>query len=313
MILVRARQAASPNRHDPGRTSIDSIAPAWITNPRPPAAASEAGVAAFPRRPVAFLWHYIKRRPLLHFVAVTSVLAAASCACVSQYSLKLIVDGMSQGAGHIGAVWLALALFAGLLGGESAFWRLGSWFGYRAMLADKAEAKLDLFHHLGGHPSRYFADLLGGALASRISATGDAIQQVLSIVLFNVAPVCADFFAALVILATVEWHLVAALCLFVLLAIGALALFGHRGTPRHLVYADRAAEVGGALVDVVSNIWTVKAFSAHLRERRRFAQLLQTEASAHRDSLIYIERMRVLHDLGLWLMAGGMLICSLHL
>jgi len=254
-----------------------------MDHPRPPAAASEAGVAAFPRRPVAFLWHYIKRRPLLHFVAVTSVLAAASCACVSQYSLKLIVDGMSQGAGHIGAVWLALALFAGLLGGESAFWRLGSWFGYRAMLADKAEAKLDLFHHLGGHPSRYFADLLGGALASRISATGDAIQQVLSIVLFNVAPVCA------------------------------LALFGHRGTPRHLVYADRAAEVGGALVDVVSNIWTVKAFSAHLRERRRFAQLLQTEASAHRDSLIYIERMRVLHDLGLWLMAGGMLICSLHL
>src|SRR5262249_42847846 len=77
--------------------------------------------------------------------------------------------------------------------------------------------------------------------------------------------------------------------------------------------AERAAEVGGALVDVVSNIWTVKAFSAHSRERRRFAQLLHSEATAHRNSVMYIERMRVLHDLALWLMAGGMLIWSLHL
>jgi ATP-binding cassette subfamily B protein len=41
--------------------------------------------------------------------------------------------------------------------------------------------------------------------------------------------------------------------------------------------------------------------------------LLNTEATAHRNSVMYIERMRVLHDLALWLMAGGMLIWSLHL
>ena len=57
-------------------------------------------------------------------------------------------------------------------------------------------------------------------------------------------------------------HLVAALFLFVLLSAAALALFGQRGSPRHRAYADRAAEVGGELVDVVSNIWVVKAFSA---------------------------------------------------
>lgn len=112
-----------------------------------------------------------------------------------------------------------------------------------------------------------------GSLAGRISLTGDSVQQTLSIVLFKIAPVCADFCAALVILATVGWRLVTALGLFVLVAVGTLALFGQRGTPRHRAYADRAAEVGGALVDVLSNIWTVKAFSAHSRERRRFAQL----------------------------------------
>jgi ATP-binding cassette subfamily B protein len=225
----------------------------------------------------------------------------------------MIVDAMAQGIDHIAVAWRALAVFAGLLAAESLLWRFGSWLGYRAILVDKAEAKLDLFDHLGGHSSRYFTDLLSGSLANRISSTGDAVQQTLSIVLFNIAPVCADFCAALAILATVGWRLVAALGLFVLVAAGTLALFGQRGTPRHRAYADRAAEVGGALVDVVSNIWTVKAFSAHSRERRRFAQLLNTEATAHRNSVMYIERMRVLHDLALWLMAGGMLIWSLHL
>jgi len=267
----------------------------------------DPGAAAFPRRPIAFLWHYVRRRPLLHLAAIGSVVCAASFACFAQYGLKLIVDAMARGHEYLGQVWWALAIFAGLLLGESLLWRSGSWFGYRAMLVDKAEAKLDLFNHLSGHSSRYFNDRMSGALANRISSTGDAVQQVLSTVLFNMAPVCADFCAAMAMLATVDWHIGAALSTFVVLGAGALARFSHRGTSRHRAYADRAAEVGGELVDVVSNIWVVKAFSALWRERRRFEQLLDAEAGAHRDSLMYVEKLRVVHDLGLWLIGGGML------
>jgi ATP-binding cassette subfamily B protein len=274
---------------------------------------STPGAADFPRRPVPFLWHYIRRRPSIHAAAVVSVLGAASFACIAQFGLKLIVDAMAGGPQQISQVWWALALFGALLAGESALWRFGSWFGYRAILVDKAEAKLDLFGHLSGHSSRYFSDRMGGSLANRISSTGDSVQQVFSAVLFNIAPVCADFCAAMAMLATVEWHLVAALFAFVLLAAGTLIRLSHRGMPRHRFHADRAAEVGGELVDVVSNIWVVKAFSARARERGRFERLLKIEEGAHRHSVMYVERMRVLHDLSLWLMAGGMLAWTLHL
>ena len=274
---------------------------------------SGPGAAEFPRRPLAFLWHYVRRRPLLHAAALISVLGAASFACVAQFGLKLLVDAMAAGPQQIARVWWALALFAALLAGESALWRFGSWFGYRAILVDKAEAKLDLFDHLSGHSSRYFSDRMGGSLANRISSTGDSVQQVFSAVLFNIAPVCADFCAALAMLATVEWHLVAALFVFVSVAAGTLVRLSHRGMPRHRFHADRAAEVGGELVDVLSNIWVVKAFSARTRERRRFERLLKAEQGAHSESLMYVERMRVLHDIGLWLMAAGMLAWTLHL
>lgn len=265
------------------------------------------GTATFPRQPIAFLWHYIKRRPFLHLAAVASVGGAAACASASQYGLKLIVDAMAGGSAHIAGVWTALAVFATLAAGESLLWRGGGWFGHRAMLADKADAKLDLFNHLSGHCGRYFSDRLGGALAGRVSGTGDAVQQIFQIALFTIVPVCADFCVALVMLAMVEWHLVAVLGTFVLLSAGILVRLSQHGAPRHRLHADRAAEVGGELVDVLSNIWVVKAFSTRARERSRFAQLLNTEECAHRHSLMYIERLRALHDLALWLMAGGML------
>jgi ATP-binding cassette, subfamily B, bacterial len=313
MIFVRAMRSIALWWHASERFSTAPLRLADLTWPPNPVQEASPGAADFPRRPVAFLWHYIKRRPLLHVAALVSVLGAAAFACFAQFGLKLIVDAMAGGPEHLQQVWEALAIFAILLGGESMLWRIGSWLGYRAMLADKAEAKLDLFNHLCGHCSRYFADRLGGSLANRISATGDSVQQIFSISLFSIAPVCADFCAALVLLATVDLHLVGVLGLAVLFSGGALARFGHQGAPRHRFHADRAAEVGGELVDVLSNIWVVKAFSARARERARFERLLDIEKTSQHHSLMYIERMRVLHDLGLWLISGGMLAWTLYL
>ena len=175
MTLVRETRAAPSSLKEMGR----SLAAVWkFRSPKPANCATLRGVAAFPRRPIPFLWHYVRRRPLLHFTALAAVLGAAAAACVAQYGLKLIVDAMAQGATHMTAVWWALAVFLGLLAGESLLWRSGSWLGYRAMLTDKAEARLDLFDHLGGHSSRYFTDVMSGSLASRVSSTGDPVQQV---------------------------------------------------------------------------------------------------------------------------------------
>src|SRR5919197_386010 len=83
----------------------------------------EPGAAGFPLRPVAFLWHYIKRRPLVHLGALACVVAAATFASVSQYGLKLIVDALAEGPQYASNVWWTLAVFLALVGSESIFWR----------------------------------------------------------------------------------------------------------------------------------------------------------------------------------------------
>src|SRR5215475_12062926 len=119
MILVRATRAAPSSLKEMGR----SLIAAWkFRAPQPANRVPLRGVAVFPRRPIPFLWHYARRRPLLHFTALAAVLGAASAACAAQYGLKLIVDAMAQGAERMAGVWLALAVFVGLLAGESLLW-----------------------------------------------------------------------------------------------------------------------------------------------------------------------------------------------
>src|SRR5439155_21766541 len=105
MILVRATRAAPSSLKEMGR----SLTAAWkFRSPHPTSRAPLRGVAAFPRRPISFVWHYVRRRPLVHFTALAAVLGAAAAACAGQYGLKLIVDSMAQGAEHMTAVRLAL-------------------------------------------------------------------------------------------------------------------------------------------------------------------------------------------------------------
>ena len=84
MILARATRAAPSSLKEMGR----SLTAAWkLRSPQPTSRAPSRGVAAFPRRPIPFLWHYVRRRPLLHFTALAAVLGAASAACAAQYGL----------------------------------------------------------------------------------------------------------------------------------------------------------------------------------------------------------------------------------
>ncbi|NJC49143.1 UNVERIFIED_ORG: ATP-binding cassette subfamily B protein [Xanthomonas campestris] len=71
--------------------------------------------------------------------------------------------------------------------------------------------------------------------------------------------------------------------------------------------------MGGELVDAVSTVWTIKAFAARDRESARLAEQIGDEAVAHRRSWMYVEKARVIHDICLSVMAGGMLIWAISM
>jgi ATP-binding cassette subfamily B protein len=241
------------------------------------------------------------------------IAAASGCGVAVQYGMKLLVDAMATDDRGAAAVWFPLGVFIGLIVMENFFWRLSGWAGCRTVIASCVDLRVDLFRHLTGHPMRYFSEHFAGALGNRITATSKAAEGIYGSLAWRIMPPCVDFVGAVLVLFTVHWYMAVALIVFVALVAGIIVGFGIRGRHKHQRYAAQAARVGGELVDVVTNVWTIKAFSAREREAQRLSNEIGIEARAHRRSWMYLEKARVIHDICLALMAGGMLIWSVML
>ncbi|WP_448208059.1 ABC transporter ATP-binding protein [Azospirillum sp. sgz302134] len=266
-----------------------------------------------PSRPVGFLMRYVRLRSWSFGGLFAIIVSAAACAVAVQYGMKLLVDAMAAPDRASADIWTPLALFLGLIAMENVLWRLGGWLGCRTVLATGVDMRLDLFSHLTGHSMRYFSEHLAGSLGNRISATSNAATSIFSTLTWNIVPPFTDFLGAVVVLLTIHWGMALALVLFAAVVAGAVVFMGQKGRSLHQAYAQQSARTNGELVDVVSNVWTVKAFSARQRERDRLEREFGVEAGSHRRSWMHLEKTRVVHDVCLWIMAGTMLLWALLL
>jgi ATP-binding cassette subfamily B protein len=278
-------------------------------NPAPPMAAP----STFLQGPYRFVLHYISGRPWQFGALLLAVVGAGGCAVAVQYVMKLLVDGMAGPREASAAVWSALILFVTFIAGESILWRITGWLACRATLGVGVDMRLDLFSYLNGQPMRYFADNLAGSLGQRLTATAGNFGALTNTVVWRILPPCIEFVGALIVFMTVDWRMMLVLAVFVTAVTGGLIWFGERGRPLHRTYAGHAGAVAGDLVDVITNMWAVKSFSARTREAERLAQGFRREALAQRRSWLYLEKARALHDVALWGMAGGMLSWAVHL
>jgi ATP-binding cassette subfamily B protein len=258
--------------------------------------------------PARFLAHYAGRRSVSFIVLLALIGGASICAVAVQYGMKLIVDAMSTGDRGNAQIWMYLSFFIALIATECLLWRLGGWLGCRTVVATGVDVRLDLMEHLLQHPLQYFSVHLSGSLGSRITATAGAVGAVLGTLAWRVLPPCVDFVGAVIIFMTLDWRMAIALIVFVGVVSLAVAAYGAAGHSLQQAYAKQASQVGGELVDVVANVWTVKAFSAREREYRRLSEAMATEARAQTRSWLHLEKARVLHDICLCVMAGSMLV-----
>jgi ATP-binding cassette subfamily B protein len=261
-----------------------------------------------------FIRHYLREHIALFAPLALLVAGAASCAVAVQVMMKWLVDAMALGpqAGQE-RVWQALFGFIALIAAESILWRLSGWLGCRATIGAGVQMRMDLFWRLSSQSMRYFAEHLAGSLGQRITSTAGNFGALMNTLVWRVVPPCFDFLGALIVFSTVDLTITAALAVAVALTTLMLIVYGERGRRIHAGYAREATAVGGDIIDVISNMWSVKAFVARHRESRRLLSRFSIEARAQRSSWMYTERARLLHDLALWIMAGLVLAYSLHL
>lgn len=246
-------------------------------------------------------------------MVLIAVLSAVVCAIGSQYAVKNLVDVLGLGTPSDRQLWNAVALLLGLVAGDNLLWRLAGWVATHAFVAVGGDLRLDLFEHLSGHGTRYFADRFPGALASRISNAANAAWSIEQSLTWTTIPPGMAVVASIAVLSIINWQMT--LVLFVIVAIlGAIiAKLAANGNYLHERFAGRAAAVTGHLSDVVSNIGIVRAFGAANREHARLSRKIAHEMLVQRKSLLSLERVRLFHAASVFLVTAGVLAWAVML
>jgi ATP-binding cassette, subfamily B, bacterial len=256
--------------------------------------------------PIGFLWRYVRRRPWGHFAVFLSVLVAVACAVSIQYGIKHLVDVVSVGPEKAVGLWQAFAILCALIAADNLLWRGAGWSAAYTFVAVTGDIRRDLFGHLSGHSPSYFAERLPGALASRITATANAAFTTENTCSWNVLPPCVAVIGSVILIGMVNL-MMAAVLVAASAVLGVLVFYlAQRGTPLHRSFASKAAAVDGELVDVIGNMPVVRAFGATQREQGRIADTISVEMGARSSSLIYLERLRLIHAVITTVLITGM-------
>ena len=264
-------------------------------------------------KPAAQIARYLWRHRTAHAVVILAILGAVAASVAARYSMKFLVDTMTADRAHMAGVWQAVAIFTACVGADNVLWRVAGWAGAGAFPAIGAELRLDLFHHLLGQSNRYFNDRFSGALAGRVTTAATGLFTLENLFTWNVLPAAAATLGAVIGLGTVRWEIAAALAAAAVVVAVGIAFAALRAGPLNHLFAERAAEVSGDIVDAVTNHSIVRVFANRARETSRLTQALAGETEAHRRALIYIERLRLAHAMAVWVVSGVVLAWSVEL
>lgn len=264
-------------------------------------------ICSFANRPIAFFGHYIRQRPISHGVILCAVLAAVGFSISTQYGVKFLVDSLSATPPPGHGPWTAFALLVTFIACDNFLWRVASFTAAYTFVRVTGDLRSDLFRHLTGHAPGYFLDRLPGVLTSRITATSNAVFQIENMFVWNVLPPVAATVGAIAFLTTVSLQMAATLVVIAALVIMLMFRIASAGRPLHHDFANKAAAVDGEMIDVIGNMSVVRAFGGIAREHKRFDNTVSIEMGARRRSLLYLEKLRLLHAAVVVVMTMGLL------
>jgi ATP-binding cassette subfamily B protein len=245
------------------------------------------------QRPVRFVLNAVANHKLAHVIICLSVVTGVGCSVGSQYAVKNIVDVLARHDVH--QVWTAFIGLAVLIAVDNLSWRVGGWLAARSFVVVSGDIRKLLFDHILGHSTGFFTSRRAGMLAGRISATGNAVFRIENMTTWNLLPPMLAVVGSVLMIGLVDplmGVVLVGISAILGLVLGRLAYLG-RGL--HHGYAEAAAMVDGQLVDVINNVSVVRAFGATLRERHAFAGELGQEMRARQTSLLYLEKIRIIH------------------
>ena len=245
-----------------------------------------------------FLWHFVKRQPYRFLFIQIASFAWSLDNTLWPYAFKLLLDKLIAYSGDRSDVWIYLLpvlLFWGItwLSIEIMF-RVQGWIMAKAFPALEKDIRLSMFNYVSQHSYRYFADHFAGNLSNRISDMTQSSTRIMQLISTLFVPALASLLIACYIFYQIAPVFALLLAGWVCLHIGVCLLAAKMFTRLSAAHADSRSFLTGKIVDVFTNITSVKLFGRRRFEYHDLQQHQQDEQNKNYHSLIVIEKVKVI-------------------
>jgi len=252
----------------------------------------------------AFLWHFIQKQK----VSFGIILGCTSFWAINEsffpYFVKILVNKVESLDRFEPQLWLKLSgpIFLMVICWvvmEAAMQFHGS-LTYKVLARFRAAVR-----------HTFFANNFAGSIANKISDLPRASEEIILIFVYNLFSTTLAFLISLFILAQVNWYFAALLGGYYCLIVLATILFQPLIDKTSQAHAESVVRLNGQIVDILSNIISVRLFARGPYERKYLnpfqnEEILKSEKASFINELLNFVR-RVLCLLFIGGMIGGLI------
>ena len=270
-----------------------------------------------PKRPWAFVWHYIRLYPGWYWGIALLQIGAAMTATLMPYAIGRITGAVSDGTWDSVDLWHASLPALGLLFGLAMAQMLFARGATLCMIMVRPQQKIriirELFAYLQQHSPRYFSEHFAGSLAHRISEGSIGLLEITWSLVVEMLPILVVLITSLVLLTLASpW-----LGLGLLLWVGTYGWLAFVLSRKAQVLAGAHAQARsittGKIVDAVGNLNSIRLFARQGFELDYLTRYQTAEKQAAQRSFFYQEKIRLLQDSLSVVLRVGLVALALYL
>ncbi|MGE7991029.1 ABC transporter ATP-binding protein [Pseudomonas sp. NPDC089554] len=284
--------------------------------PQPPSAMRDWNIRSLPDTPLRFVLFFVGHYRPWYLAILLLQMAAVVCTLLVPWALgqvaRLVSEGVAAEQAWQVLQWPVLSFSAVVLL-EVLFTRGATGVHIRVLPQQRRTVTHAVFAYLQQHSHRFVSSEFAGALAHRVSEVALGVNQVLSILLFDLIPLVVTLSLATLLLWTASSLLAAFMFGWSVLFILACYHLAKRSHPLAQQYSSARSTSTGKVVDAVTNLTNIRLFARHAYEHRYLGDFLEREVGAAYRSFDYMEKIRWFQSVSGMLLKVGVLLLSLYL
>lgn len=257
-----------------------------------------------PNTPYAFFVHIISKHRGWAILAAGVVIIGSAAGAASSYFFKLIIDAVEQNDLEAALMWgLLYPLFVLII---QLLYRVSGYAGARLTVGSNQSATNVLMEYLLRHSHGYFIDRFAGSVTNKIKNVTSAFDQMIPDILWAHLTATVTFLVTFALIVSVD---IQSGSIFVGLLV-VLFFVNKQFSATKAELSKESAEAGsvlqGYLIDVLSNVNTVRQYVRPELELQEVHKLTEIKFSKGLKNWLYTEKLLTVNSLLLFAFASVM-------